>query len=94
MKIPEVAKCVFQGIFFDVYHWPQDMYDGSTRTFEMLKRKPSVDIIATQGDRILLTEEEQPNKGKFVSIPGGQLEEGESFLACAKRELLEETGYY
>src|SRR5215467_9321922 len=32
--IPEHAERVFQGKIFDVYQWPQKLYDGSTATFE------------------------------------------------------------
>ena len=37
--IPPEAKCVFRGKIFDVYQWPQRLYDGSTATFEMLRRR-------------------------------------------------------
>jgi ADP-ribose pyrophosphatase len=84
---------VFKGVLFDVYQWNQPVYDGSNHRFEMLKRHPSADILAVCENKILITEEEQPRKGIFPSIPGGGLNDGESPLECAKRELLEETGY-
>ena len=51
--IPAEAECKFQGELFDVYQWPQEMFDGSTATFEMLRREDTVVIIA------VLTAEEQ-----------------------------------
>ncbi len=51
--IPEEANLVFHGKIYDVYQWPQEMYDGSTETFEMLRRPDTVKIIA------VLTPEEQ-----------------------------------
>jgi hypothetical protein len=45
MPIPEHAKKVFAGKTFDVYHYEQKMFDGSTQIFEKLKRNHSVDII-------------------------------------------------
>ncbi len=92
MKLPESAKRVFQGIIFDVYQWPQKMFDGSEATFEMLKRPNTVTVIATQGDKILFAEEEQPTKPVVSTLFGGRVEEGEDPLAAAKRELLEEAG--
>ncbi len=92
MKLPESAVRVFKGVIFDVYQWPQKMFDGSTETFEMLKRPSTVTVLATHGESIIVHEEEQPGKPPFVTIPGGRREEGEDPLATAKRELLEESG--
>ncbi len=93
-KIPDNAKKVFEGIIFDVYHWDQEMFDGTIATFEAVKRKDSVTIIAvTEDGNIILNEEEQPGKGTFISLPGGRVDEGESILDAAKRELKEETGF-
>ncbi len=92
MKIPLEAKCVFKGVIFDVYQWEQEMFDGSKQTFEMLKRADSTVIIATQGDRVLIAEQEQPGKPKFCSLFGGRREEDEEPRTSAERELLEETG--
>ena len=91
-KIPDHAKKVFEGIIFDVYHWDQEMFDGSTETFEALKRKDSASIIATVGNKIIINHEEQPMKQPFIAVPGGNIEQGSPLLG-AKRELLEETGY-
>ncbi|MEK7615337.1 MAG: NUDIX hydrolase [Patescibacteria group bacterium] len=90
--IPSNAKKVFTGVIFDVYQWPQEMFDGSIETFEMLKRRTSTDVIATQNGKILLQVQEQPAKPIFLSFPGGQAEDAEDSLVGAKRELLEETG--
>lgn len=92
MKIPQNAKRVFKGIIFDVYHWEQEMFDGTTETFEMLKRVNTIEIIATSGDKILLSHQSQPNKHDYYSLFGGRAEENEEPLVTAKRELLEESG--
>lgn len=92
MSIPHPAKKVFSGIIFDVYQWPQKMYDGSTETFEMLKRADTVQVIATRGDKILLAYETQPTKGPAYTLFGGRVDKGEKPLAAAKRELKEESG--
>jgi len=90
--IPKKAKRVFKGIIFDVYQWEQKMFDGTSGTFEGIKRRPSTQIIATVKNKILLQKEEQPVIGKFISFPGGVIDDGEKPLAATKRELLEETG--
>ena len=92
MKIPDQAKRVFKGKIFDVYQWEQEMFDGSTATFEMLQRPGTVEVIAIKDNLIWYADEEQPSKGKFLSFFGGRIEAGEAPEAAAKRELLEEAG--
>lgn len=92
--IPPSAKMVFKGVIFEVWQWQQAMFDGTTATFERLRRPDTAQIIAVVDDKILVQTEEQPDATvPFTSIPGGRIDEGEEPLAGAKRELLEETGY-
>jgi len=92
MDIPKEAKKVFDGIIFDVYHWKQELYNGTTKTFEMLDRVDSANVIAVSGDNVYYAEQEQPPNRKFFSVFGGQIDPGESPLEAAKRELREESG--
>lgn len=92
MTIPKHAKQVFKGTIFDVYQWKQKLYDGSTTTFEALKRPATIQIIPIYQGSILLSHEEQPGKSRTYTFFGGRQEEGEDPLFTAKRELLEETG--
>lgn len=92
--IPENAKLVFEGVIFKVYQWEQELYDGSKATFERAVRPHSVEVIATVGDKILFTEQEQPHRrDPFLALPGGRVDDGEEPQRAAHRELLEETGY-
>lgn len=60
--IPEEAEKVFSGVLYDVYQWPQEMFDGSTATFEMLRRPDTVKVIA------VLTPEEQEQLKDVVNL--------------------------
>ncbi|MDB5169193.1 MAG: hydrolase [Candidatus Saccharibacteria bacterium] len=91
--IPDNASCAFKGDIFSVYTWPQAMFDGSTKQFEMLKRPDTVQAIIVKGDQILLVHDEQPGRSVRTHFPGGRVDlEDESWLAAAEREILEETG--
>lgn len=59
---PDEAKCVFSGAIYDVFQWPQELYDGSTTTFEMLRRPDTVKVIA------VLTPEEQARLKNVVKL--------------------------
>lgn len=91
--IPPEAKRVFKGIIYDVYHWPQKQYDGSIKTFEMLRRPDTVVAIPIKDNKIVITKQEQPSHKPFFDVPGGIHDvESEDELAGVKREVLEETG--
>jgi len=93
LDLPENAKLVHKGIIFDVYQWEQELFDGSYTTFEAIRRNPTVQIFAiTKEKKIILLNEEQPQIGKFISVPGGHVEDNETPLENAEKELLEETG--
>ena len=92
MRVPEQATRVFSGIIHDVYQWEQVMFDGSTGTFEKIKRTPSANVLVVQEGNIMVLMQEQPGFSEFPSLPGGRVDE-KDVLEAAKRELLEETGY-
>ena len=92
-KIPLNAECVFKGEIFDVYQWEQELFDGSSATFECLKRPDTIVIIPIIDGKVCYAHQEQPNKPPFISLFGGRAEDGELPLETAKRELLEETGF-
>lgn len=92
--IPDGAVCAFRGKIFSVYQWPQEMYDGSIETFEMLKRDDAAVALCIVDGKILVQTEEQPHSNTRVNFPGGHVDpEDESTLAAAQREVFEETGY-
>jgi 8-oxo-dGTP pyrophosphatase MutT (NUDIX family) len=93
-KLPKSAAKVFDGELFDVYQWPQTMYDGSTVTFERVSRADIVTVLPVDLDRgtFLYSHQEQPDKGSFYALFGGSVDAGESHEQAATRELLEESG--
>lgn len=92
--IPDHASRVFSGFMFDVYQWPQELYDGSVATFEKLKRNDSAGVLpVTPSGKIVITRQEQPGLGEFLSVTGGVIEAGEDPSTAAYREMVEETGY-
>jgi ADP-ribose pyrophosphatase len=92
MKIPSHATRVFKGVIYDVYQWEQELYDGTKKTFEALKRPNTVVVIPLLDDQVLYAHQEQPGHTPFISLFGGRADESEEPLVTAKRELLEETG--
>jgi ADP-ribose pyrophosphatase len=69
------------------------MLDGSYETFEAVKRLDTVIIVPTIRNKIIMIEEEQPDKPKSMGFISGKIERKERPLIAAKRELLEETGF-
>lgn len=92
--IPDEAQMVFKGQIFDVYQWSQQLFDGSSHTFEMLKRPDTVVAICIVDDQILVVNDEQPHFGLRKSFPGGRVDDSDASIEdAARREVAEETGY-
>jgi ADP-ribose pyrophosphatase len=93
MLVPPEAELAFRGVLFSTYQWQQELFDGTYRTFEMLRRPDTVQIIAVKDEAIVLLCEEQPGGPWYHSLPGGRHDcASEAELDAARRELLEETG--
>ena len=91
--VPAEARKVFAGEIYNVYQWPQELFDGSKATFEMVSRPDTVKIIAVKGDKIVIVKQRQPTLDWYYDFPSGRHDEpGETELDAAKRELREETG--
>lgn len=92
--IPREAKKMFQGEKYSVWQWEQKLYDGSTATFEGIKRADTVQVFGVLPDnRIILVDDLQPHRDAVITPAGGAVEEGEGPAEAGKREFLEETGY-
>ncbi len=69
--------------------------DGRLATREFIRHAGAVAVVALLDDaRLVLVRQHRHPVGRvLLELPAGRLESGENTLACAQRELLEETGY-
>src|SRR5574337_803044 len=69
--------------------------DGRTVTREVIEHPGSAPIIPfiSEDEILLIQQYRHAVKETIYEIPAGTLDKGETFYACAERELEEETGY-
>ena len=69
------------------------------RPFYWIERPEAVVVVAVMDGRVALVAQERPavkdrwSKSQLLELPAGRVDEGESYEACAERELREEIGY-
>lgn len=86
---------IFAGRLLRLVIESKERPDGTHYSRELVLHPGAVAILPILSDgRVLLVEQYRPAVDSFLwEIPAGLLETGETPLACAKRELLEETGH-
>ena len=92
------SKTVFQGRVFSVTSDQVEEPGGVKVTREVVRHPGSIVVLAVDdsGKAPLLLLERQyryPAVARLWELPAGRIDPGESHLAAAKRELLEETGF-
>ena len=89
------SQQVLQGDFLDVRRDIVQLPDGSEASREYVIHPGAVMIVAQLGNGQLVLERQfrYPMRSVMIEFPAGKLDAGEASLACAQRELLEETGY-
>ena len=89
------GEIAYDGHFLKVSRDRVKLPDGKITQREFIRHPGAVVILALFGDGRVLLERQfrYPNEQVFIEFPAGKIDPGEASLACAKRELEEETGY-
>ena len=89
------GETVFTGGFLQVQRDHVSLPDGKIATREYILHPGAVVILPLLDDGTVLMERQfrYPLNKVFIEFPAGKIDAGEAHLACAQRELLEETGY-
>lgn len=86
---------LFKGKLLHAWRDTVKLPDGGTATREYVKHPGAVVIVPLLDDgRVLLERQYRyPVQQVMIEFPAGKIDPGEDRLACARRELFEETGY-
>lgn len=89
------SRLVFEGVFLKLFVDQVRSADGHQGTREYLRHPGAVMIIPLlDAEHVLLERQFRYPLGRsIVEFPAGKIDPGEPPFECARRELLEETGY-
>jgi len=89
------SRLAWQGRFLRVFEDTVRAPDGHLAPREYLRHPGAVMIVPVldSGEVVLERQYRHPLRRSFVEFPAGKIDPGEDILACAQRELREETGY-
>ncbi len=89
------SREVWRGSFLRVFEDRVRCPDGHIATREYLRHPGAVMTIPLleDGQVVLERQYRYPLRASLIEFPAGKIDPGETLLACAQRELREETGY-
>src|ERR1700733_12635563 len=94
------SKVAYKGKVFSVFSDKVEEPGGFVNTREVIRHNGSVVILAVDESKnrkdpdIIFERQYRHAAGQFlIELPAGRVEPGETTLAAAKREMIEETGY-
>jgi ADP-ribose pyrophosphatase len=89
------TRSVYRGRLLNVHVDRVKLPNGRETTREIVEHPGAVAIIPLldNGKLLLVKQYRTAARRRLIEIPAGTLEAGEAPLPCAKRELIEETGY-
>ena len=86
---------VYEGKLLHVHRDEVRLPDGKSSFREYIRHPGAVVVLPiTDSGELILERQHRYALGRdFIEVPAGKIDPGEQTLACAQRELLEETGY-
>jgi ADP-ribose pyrophosphatase len=89
------GEIILDGKFLHARRDTVRLPDGASAIREYVVHPGAVMVVALQADGQVVLERQYryPLQRVMIEFPAGKLDPGESSLACARRELQEETGY-
>lgn len=95
VELKQDSQELFKGKLLHAFRDTVTMPDGGTATREYIVHPGAVVIVPLLDDGRVLLERQfrYPVQQVMIEFPAGKIDAGEDRLTCAKRELLEETGY-
>ena len=89
------SKTVYEGVRFTVKRRMLTGSDGTQRPFDVVAHPGAAVVLPILGDgRIVMIENQRPaTGGSLLELPAGTIDPPETPITCARREIVEETGY-
>lgn len=98
-KVKKWKKISSERIFEKYGKWVDKIIfefpDGTNDDFYIRGEKSAAGVLAlTEDNKVILAKQYRPGPDEIIKeLPGGLIDEGETSIDTAKKELLEETGY-
>lgn len=94
-EIPQSSEIVYHGVIFDVERMQVSLPDGKPARRDLVRHRGACAIVAlnAQAEVVLVRQYRAAFDDIIVELPAGKIDPQEDPMLCAKRELIEETGY-